>query len=401
MNKDCVLNPVSGRAVKITSRIGKKIMKENSNPQHDCLINPKTGRAVKRTTKLGKEILKRLEESPAENTPPVTILANDIDVNILPINNTLENRLKIYNKAKIYLDKIDEKECLKNINIMGKNYMSLSNKLILDKQIGSRSVYGTIYLSKIINVPELLVVSKVTNKNKKNLNEIVLMEILTNDLVKTKKTKHFPLIYTSHLCEDKDDKNSLVSVNELCDGDLKSLLNTSDLYLDKRFEELYFNLLIQIFISLATFQFKFNMIHNDAHYGNFLYQKNNEKGYYKYEISRTNFYLKSCPYNIMLYDFGLAKDVTHRSVYFEDYYRIIHAFVPEIYGGWNEYLTDIDIASKMVAIKEELGKLNGTNARFSFADLLNIVLQYAPKNVYKNNASQIINNKSFFINKNI
>ena len=227
------------------------------------------------------------------------------------------------------------------------------------------------------------------------------MEILTNDLVKTKKTKHFPLIYTSHLCEDKDDKNSLVSVNELCDGDLKSLLNTSDLYLVKRFEELYFNLLIQIFISLATFQFKFNMIHNDAHYGNFLYQKNNEKGYYKYEISRTNFYLKSCPYNIMLYDFGLAKDVTHRSVYFEDYYRIINAFVPEIYGGWNEYLTDIDIASKMVAIKEELGQLNGTNARFSFADLLNIVLQYAPKNVYKNNASQIINNKSFFINKNI
>ena len=376
-------------------------MKENSNPQHDCLINPKTGRAVKRTTKLGKEILKRLEEPPAENTPPVTILANDIDINILPINNTLENRLKIYNKAKIYLDKIDEKECLKNINIMGKNYMSLSNKLILDKQIGSRSVYGTIYLSKIINVPELLVVSKVTNKNKKNLNEIVLMEILTNDLVKTKKTKHFPLIYTSHLCEDKDDKNSLVSVNELCDGDLKSLLNTSDLYLVKRFEELYFNLLIQIFISLATFQFKFNMIHNDAHYGNFLYQKNNEKGYYKYEISRTNFYLKSCPYNIMLYDFGLAKDVTHRSVYFEDYYRIINAFVPEIYGGWNEYLTDIDIASKMVAIKEELGQLNGTNARFSFADLLNIVLQYAPKNVYKNNASQIINNKSFFINKNI
>ena len=88
MNKDCVLNPVSGRAVKITSRIGKKIMKENSNPQHDCLINPKTGRAVKRTTKLGKEILKRLEEPPAENAirppprtmnPALLVIKNKVD----------------------------------------------------------------------------------------------------------------------------------------------------------------------------------------------------------------------------------------------------------------------------------------------------------------------------------
>jgi len=394
---ECVINPKSGRAVKISGVLGKRIMKENPNPLHDCVINPKTGRAVKKTSRLGINILRGLDKPPVQNTPPNTIFTNDANVDDVPINNTLKNRLKLYNKAKTYLDKINEKECLKDITIKGKNYMSLSKKLILDKQIGTKSVYGSIYLSKVVNVPDLLVVSKLTDKAEHNLKEVMIMEILTNDLVKTEKTKHFPLIYTSHLCEDRNDKKSLVSVNELCDGDIKTLLETESLYLMN--EEIYFNLLIQVFISLATFQFKFNMIHNDAHYGNFLYQKNNEVGYYKYEISSTNFYLKSCPYNIMLYDFGLAKDVTHRSVFFTDYYRIIHAFIPEIYGGWNKYLKDIDTASKMVAIKNELENLNNTNSRFSFAEVLNIVLQYAPQNVFKNQipSSQILNNKSYFI----
>jgi hypothetical protein len=57
MNKDCVINPKTGRAVKIGSVAGKKVMKTDPTPTHDCVINPKTGRAVKKTGALGKKLV--------------------------------------------------------------------------------------------------------------------------------------------------------------------------------------------------------------------------------------------------------------------------------------------------------------------------------------------------------
>ena len=57
MNKDCVINPKTGRAVKIGSVAGKKVMKTDPTPTHDCVINPKTGRAVKNTGAVGKKII--------------------------------------------------------------------------------------------------------------------------------------------------------------------------------------------------------------------------------------------------------------------------------------------------------------------------------------------------------
>jgi hypothetical protein len=47
-------------------------------------------------------------------------------------------------------------------------------------------------------------------------------------------------------------------------------------------DELLFNILFQTYISIATFQNMLKYIHRDAHYGNFLYQENNEIGYYHY-----------------------------------------------------------------------------------------------------------------------
>ena len=57
MDKDCVINPKTGRAVKIGSVAGKRVMKTDSTPTHDCVINPKTGRAVKKTGAVGKKIV--------------------------------------------------------------------------------------------------------------------------------------------------------------------------------------------------------------------------------------------------------------------------------------------------------------------------------------------------------
>ena len=57
MDKDCVINPKTGRAVKIGSVAGKRVMKTDPTPTHDCVVNPKTGRAVKKTGAVGKKII--------------------------------------------------------------------------------------------------------------------------------------------------------------------------------------------------------------------------------------------------------------------------------------------------------------------------------------------------------
>lgn len=57
MNKDCVINTKTGRAVKIGSVAGKRVMKTDPTPTHDCVINPKTGRAVKKTGAVGKKLI--------------------------------------------------------------------------------------------------------------------------------------------------------------------------------------------------------------------------------------------------------------------------------------------------------------------------------------------------------
>jgi predicted unusual protein kinase regulating ubiquinone biosynthesis (AarF/ABC1/UbiB family) len=58
-----------------------------------------------------------------------------------------------------------------------------------------------------------------------------------------------------------------------------------------------------------------NYIHRDAHYGNFLYQENNEIGYYHYIFNGKNYYLKSCKYNIMIYDFGFANEINNQIIF--------------------------------------------------------------------------------------
>lgn len=398
MNKsskpDCIVNPATGRAVKSSGSLGKKILKQslkkNTSIEHNCTINPKTDRAVRTDSKLGKILTKDLEKSPSKSESNVTIFLEDEQATSLQKksynNYTLDNRLDLYNDAVYYLDKISSKECLKNVSINDEKYMALSDKLILDKQIGTKSKNGSIFLSYILEVPELLVVSKLTNKSTDNYNEAIIMEDITNDLLIKKKTKHFPLLYSIHLCEDRNDKKSLVTVNELCNGDLKTLLNTDELY--PMNEKLFFNLLFQVFVSLATYQNHFKSIHNDTHYGNFLYQHNNEKGHYKYEINNSIFYLKSCPYNIMLYDFGLSKNIKDENLYIKDYYRIMHAFIPESEGGWNKKLKAGELSAAALKIKQSLKDLPET---FSFATILNLVLMEAPIDMFTTNIKNVKN----------
>jgi hypothetical protein len=66
---DCVINPISGRAVKIDSPAGRRalkyIAKNKLESSHECVMNPRTGRAVKKDSAVGRKILKGLITAPA------------------------------------------------------------------------------------------------------------------------------------------------------------------------------------------------------------------------------------------------------------------------------------------------------------------------------------------------
>lgn len=61
---DCIINPLTKKAVKLNSAAGRRALKYNSKnnlkASHECVINTLTGRAVKKDSPLGRKILKGL-----------------------------------------------------------------------------------------------------------------------------------------------------------------------------------------------------------------------------------------------------------------------------------------------------------------------------------------------------
>ena len=267
---------------------------------------------------------------------------------------TLDNRVKFSKYLQTRLKSISESDCLDTkIFKDGKRGYTIKNVIDLVKKIGTESAYGAIYLSSIKeSLGGFSIVSKVMAPTKDNLQEIKLMREITDKLLLTKKTKHFAAVHKHAVCKKNSLVNyqgekiiipsnlKLVSINELAHGDLKTLVAKRDIAGNMN---LMCNLLFQIFISIGTFQNLVGYVHNDAHYGNFLYQKNNEKGYYEYEFNGKKYYLKACGYNMMIYDFGLSKGIKtpvlltkNGYLIVRDYARIIHAFLTKA-NGWGKY----------------------------------------------------------------
>lgn len=371
-------------------------------------LNPNNGRCVnkckkgkKRIIKTGKcdKIIKNLNSKPYLKNSSSIFIDNPIIKN----NNILNNRINYYKKIKTELDKINSNDCLHNIKINNIKFMTLSNILFLDKRIGTKSVYASVYLTSIKDMPDVLLVSKVTNRIKNNLNEITIMNNLTNELLITCKTKHFPFIYNSFICNKKKETNkkSLISVNELCNGDLKMLLDDKHFYLINNNEKILSNIIFQIFISIATYQEYSKNIHNDCHYGNILYQYNNQNGYYKYLHNNKEFYLESCEYNMMLYDFGLSRKPIFfdYNAFYKDFYRIIHAFIPKSEGGWNIHIIKSNYTDKIIKIKNDIRYLLKHSNDYNFDTLINI-LEPIIKDVYKpilNKNDKLLNSEPFII----
>ena len=220
---------------------------------------------------------------------------------------SLDNRVQFLNYIINKLKDIKEDDCLEKKQFTNSNGYTIRNIINLEKLISKDNFNGKIYKTSLINTLGVFpIATKVMKTTKDNLFEISLMDKITEEIIQKKLSKHFLIIYKSCICKKSDisEKSSLISVNEIANGDLASLLNNPDIISNNN---LLYNILFQTFISIGTFHNLFSLIHNDCHGGNFLWHYNNEKGYYHYIFNEQSIYLKACKYNIMIYDFGLVK----------------------------------------------------------------------------------------------
>ena len=323
----------------------------------------------------------------------------------LSINkNTLKNRIHHYNLIKNRLSLLKDGDCLEEKTFDGENGYTIRNIINLEKKMGRQSKYGTIYLTNIPNLlGTYLIATKVMEYNIGNFREVEIMKRITNEIILKKLSRHFLMIYCSSNCtEGIPDNTKLISVNELADGDLKTIMDNRDVLEDN---DLMLNLLFQTYISIATFQNNIGYYHNDMHSGNFLFHYNNEniKGYYHYVFNEKDYYLKCCKYNIIIFDFGMAKDL-----YFEhnisnihyDYEKILYAFMKKGKGRGSIYddLPKNETNNITDNILSEMNNLlyksyESPLEQHLFSDIIeNIFLRYTPPDMFITERPSIILN---------
>jgi hypothetical protein len=249
-------------------------------------------------------------------------------------NFSLNERIKYFNYVQKYLKSMDDNSCLtpkifEDDAQLNDGY-TIQNVIDFEKQMGSRSNYGVIYRTSVKDMlGRFPIASKLYQLNEDNLKEVQLNQVVSNNFVKNKLSRHFLLSYKSFICNSGDynvpavikNKRYIISLNELAAGDLFALIRSSRTFYRKY--DLMLNIILQCLLSIATFH-KAGWIHQDCHPGNFLYQTNTDTaGYYHYLILGKHYYLKNCGYTMMIYDFGLAEPIktmnTKRPKYYDHY----------------------------------------------------------------------------------
>ena len=344
----------------------------------------------------------------------------------------IDNRAKYYKYIYSKIAKINQISCLKKKKfIKKKKYYdgyTIDDIVNLQKQIGSTSRYGAIYITSINDaVGKYPIASKLMEINRNNSVEKCLNDHITTKIMKKKLSRHFIFTYRTFTCSNISSSvppiiknlNYFVTLNELAHGDLKQLCKMKTYVSD---DSLVYNVFIQVMLSIMSFQ-SIGYIHCDCHYGNFLYQRNIEEGYYYYKINGINYYLKSCKYTMLIFDFGFAKSINSDKSksnvlsykVIDDYMRIIHAFANEkiLSKSWSHYpnypsdnvsrftthlLNKLNIISKAL-----LNNRNKSNKTFNnlINDMIIPHLINSPNNIFTKikPRGKIINSKPFVIDK--
>lgn len=317
--------------------------------------------------------------------------SNDVDIKSIE---NYYNRFKIYKKSKTNLENLNKFECLIPFN--DKNEFQISNsKLLLKNRIGSNSRYGLVYLT-IFN--KFKYATKLTPINKYNLNEIILVEKLSNITIKDL-NPHFLLTYKLFVCNNnleviylpeliKND-NYYISVNELVNGNFKNFINDYSIT-----NSLLLNALQQIIISILSFHyFTDGSFHNDCHHKNFLFYKIKPGGYFHYNIYNKDIYIKNLGYLWLIWDFGLVrKEPEYKNRRFEDYFRILHFFLKNT--SYSDFNT-INIVKNILKLKYYNFTIPDSNSDELFFNELLKFPQLFTLDIPSN--SKIINKKPYII----
>ena len=364
----------------------------------------------------------RLYSDDAKKVRNANIIKSFLQDKLVINKYNLTNRVNNYYLIKKNISLLRNSDCLEKKTFNGENGYTIRNIINLERKIGSKSRYGTIYLT---SVPNLLgvypIATKIMKNDNDNIGEVNLMTTITNKIILKKLSRHFLIIFGSCTCTKRiAEKLRLISINELANGDLRMLINSKEFLMDT---EVLLNSLFQTYISIASFQNLVGYIHKDAHYGNFLYQLNNEMGYYHYVFDGKDYYLKACKYNIIIFDYGFARKINMNAKFdivlsnkeskkiFEDYRRIINAFMNKR-SGWGKYLKlpdertnniILEIAAKLdKMIYNELTSNTINNQQFHvrlFNSIIEeIFLKYTPRDMFiTQRPSNVINENPFII----
>jgi hypothetical protein len=262
---------------------------------------------------------------------------------------------------------------------------SLNQKILLLQKIGSPSYYGTIYtacypimkktVQKIhyfflkkktqtwvcndhsiqIAVKQIPITSKFYHQLKtKNLIDLIHTSKIATEiyilqfcsiLVQNKISPNIPLFFDYYFCKDP---LNLYLIQELASGDLKQWAQEASYPL-----HYWISLYLQIFIALYTLQIYGDIIHNDLHWGNILYQVLKPGGKWVYQLTKKDIiYVHNFGNLFLLCDFGESKIIKdHPFSFFEsDYYRILHTPL-WLYDHYNILVKD-DVANLIKIIIE-------------------------------------------------
>jgi hypothetical protein len=363
------INPETTRKIKENGPVYNKLLKKcslnqnkNLNEKELCnkwlankTINPATLRKIKENGSVYKKLSKKCLVKPKSevklNSEERKIAAiKKIHKLFIPyVKRTSVNiidRINYFIIMKKYLLSIKEKNnCLRLYNIDETTKLPIyriGKRIILDKQIGTKSAYGIVYLShfksnvrygtKFDRLNKFAV--KITNQTKNNFNEVKVLEDLTKQVIGLK-CPHFPISFGSLLCnstiksDNPDDysivkdkhnkkkyfpdlvnsnKSLVIQINELAAGDLHSLIIGALKY------DIY-NIMVQIFIAIMFFHDCTKSYHGDPHSGNFLYHKIKPGGYFHYNIYGKDYYLENQGYLWVIWDFGLINPFEDKNKY--------------------------------------------------------------------------------------
>ena len=414
--QDKTINPETKRKIKENGTIFNKLSKKCSPKEtltqkdicskwlQDKTINPETQRKIKENGEIYKKLSKlcSLNQKVKLISPPESLetrkkkAVKKIHKLLMPYINRITaniiDRVNYFTIIKRYLLSIkDVNNCLRLYNIDEKTKhitYRIGKRIILDKKIGTPSVYGIVFLShfksnmkygtKFDKLNKFAI--KITDQSAGNKQEIKILETLTKAVIELK-CPHFPISYGSLICNNSriksnnpDDysivkdkhknkiinkqyypdiinknKSLLIQINELASGDLHSLLK-------QPIQKDVLNYMTQIFISIMFFHYYTKSHHNDAHSGNFLYHKIKPGGYFHYNIYGKDYYLENIGYLWVIWDFGLATHFSKtrkigttnfQKTISTDYYKIIDTF-----GYYNVVMTANEVNIRKILYNE-------------------------------------------------